>query len=179
MWSPLVHGPGRVTVWPQEDTSLSIWANGWVAHALAHAGSPLFSSSLFYPFGLNLLANTDSFGLALLSAPLTWLWGPIASMNFQLWLAPVVSALAMTLAVRPLVSRDGPALVAGALWGFSPFVLNATENGWTNLSWLLLAPVLLGPSKHSSLNEGVLDSLGWLWEPRSRSRSPSGWKFSR
>ncbi|MBU6232632.1 MAG: hypothetical protein KJS64_00085 [Acidobacteria bacterium] len=133
---------GRRTTYPSLDPSLLIWANGWVAHALTHFENPLYSSYVFSPHGLNLLANPCSVGLALVSVPLTLLFGPLATFNLQLLLMPVASAMAMYVAVRPLVARSAGRLVAGLLWGFNPLVLCAMNWGWTNVGYLVTPPLV-------------------------------------
>ena len=50
-----------------------------------------------HPGGVNLLDNTSVLALGIPLAPVTWVVGPVASMNVALTLAPALSALAMFL----------------------------------------------------------------------------------
>ena len=75
-----------------------------------------------YPHGVNLLANTSSVAIGVALAPITWIFGPIATFNVALFLSPVLSALAMFILVRRWVTWMPAAFVAGLLYGFSPFV---------------------------------------------------------
>ena len=62
--SVLSHVSTRTT-YPSLDASLLIWASGWVAHAVTHVENPFYSSYVFAPHGLNLLANPCSAALLL------------------------------------------------------------------------------------------------------------------
>jgi hypothetical protein len=125
------------------DSGMAVWANGWVAHALVHLHSPLFSTQLDVPHGFNLLANTTSFALALLFVPVTVLFGAVASFNLQLLVLPVASALAMAWALRPWLASWWALWLSGLLWGFSMNVLSQAGAGWTNFVYLLTPPVVL------------------------------------
>ena len=46
-----------------------------------HGQNPFFSTALFHPTGINLLAQTSVTGLSLPLVPVTWIWGPVASLN--------------------------------------------------------------------------------------------------
>jgi hypothetical protein len=141
--SPLARsGLLHSTVWPEGDASISIWANGYVAHFWTWGSNPLYTSSLFFPHGLNLLANTTSFGLALLLAPLTWLCGPVASFNLELFVLPTLSAMSMQWALRRVVPSPVARGVAGLIWGFSPFAMEALYWGWPNFLYLVTPPIL-------------------------------------
>jgi hypothetical protein len=113
-----------------------------VAHAITHFENPFYSSYVFAPHGLNLLANPCSVGLALISFPLTLLVGPLATFNLQVLCMPVASAMAMYVAVRPLVAHWRGRLVAGLLWGFNPLILCAMNWGWTNVGYLIAPPLV-------------------------------------
>lgn len=142
--SPLLtSGLRRSTVWPEGDASISIWANGFVAHFWTWNPSPLFSSGVFAPHGMNILANTTSFGLALLLAPVTWLVGPVASFNLELFLLPIASAVAMQWSLRRLIPSPVARGIAGLIWGFSPFAMEALYWGWPNFLYLVTPPLLL------------------------------------
>ena len=60
--------------------------------------------------------------LAALFAPITLTAGPVAAYNVAMILGPVVSGLALALALGAWVERWWPRAAAGLLYGFSPFV---------------------------------------------------------
>ncbi len=159
--SPLLaSGLRRSTVWPEGDASISIWANGFVAHFWTWNSSPLFSSGVFAPHGINLLANTTAWGLALLLAPVTWIVGPVASFNVELFLLPVVSAVAMQWSLRRLVPSPIARGIAGLIWGFSPFAMEALYWGWPNFLYLATPPLLLWVSSELIRGELTARRLG-------------------
>jgi hypothetical protein len=107
------------------DASLFTWFLEWPAYALTHGHNPFFSTAMFYPQGVNLLSNTSELAFGLVLAPLTWLFGPIFTLNVALTLSPVLSALAMFVLVRRWVNWLPAAFVAGMAYGFSPYVLSS------------------------------------------------------
>src|SRR5271163_451776 len=86
------------------DTSLFTWFLEWPAYALSHGTNPLYSTHLFHPGGINLLSNTAEVGLGIALAPVTWLFGPIATLNVALTLSPALSAFTMYVLLRRWVS---------------------------------------------------------------------------
>jgi len=138
-----VHGPTRFTVLPQQDSASFIWANGWVAHALAHLENPFFSSRLFAPGGINLIGNPYSPGAGIISAPITWIFGPILSYNLDLIAALALSGLAMLLAARRFTHSEILQVFAGGMWAFSPFAVTALTFGWTDFVYLVTPPLMV------------------------------------
>ncbi len=166
LWPVLRAGAGHHAVWVEGDASFEVWANGWAAHALSHFHNPFFSPTVWSPRGVNLLANTTSVGLAILFAPVTWLFGPVAAFNLQMIVVPVASAMAMCLAVRPWVKSLWPVWLAGLAWGFCPVALESLNWGWTNFLYLATAPLvfwlladLLHFKRHSPRFVGVMLSV--------------------
>lgn len=141
-WNAWAGGWRDVTANPFGDASQYEWALGWVAHAIASLANPWYSNFVLHPHGINLLANPAPVGISAIAAPLTWLFGPIGAMNLALTFVPVASGLAMYLAVRRFVAWRPAALVAGALWAFSPFAVYALTSGWLNVATLVVLPLL-------------------------------------
>jgi hypothetical protein len=107
-----------------------------------------YSTALVHPTGVNLLANTAEVGIGVVLAPVTWLLGPVATLNVALTLSPVLSALAMFVLIRRWVSWVPAAFVGGLLYGFSPFVLvNLTD------AHLMLGLGVVPPLVVASLDE--------------------------
>ena len=79
--------PTSVTTCGCGDSSLFTWYMEWPAYAIAHGLDPFFSTAMNYPNGLNLLANTSELAFSLVLAPVTWLFGPVATLNVALTLA--------------------------------------------------------------------------------------------
>ena len=146
LMSPLAKtGIRNSTVWPEGDASLPIWTNGFVSHLSQwfHDGAPFYTDSIYHPHGLNLLANTTSFGLAVLLIPITWLVGPIGSFNVSMFISPILSATAMMWCLKRVVPSPSARGVAGLIWGFSPFAMEAFYWGWPNFLLLVAPPLVM------------------------------------
>ncbi len=121
------------------DASSSIWFTSWPAHAIPNGLNPLFSTTVGYPTGINLIFA--AFGVVL--TPVTWLIGPVAALNVGLTLSPVLSALAMFALARRWVSWSPAAFVAGAFYGFSPFVLSNLSVAHVDFSMIAIPPLVV------------------------------------
>jgi len=105
------------------DTAQQVWFLAWVPFSLAHGHSLFYSNWVLYPSGVNLMDNTAMTLLGVIAAPVTVLFGPVAAYNLVLRAGFTLSALAMFVVVRRLVRWWPAALVAGLLYGFSPFMV--------------------------------------------------------
>ena len=66
-------------------------------------------------------------GLSLPLVPVTWIWGPVASLNVASTLAPALTAFTAFVVIRRWAPWTPAAFVGGLLYGFSPFVLTSLE----------------------------------------------------
>ena len=89
----------------------------------AHGDEPALHHLLHAPLGVNGMWNTPVPVLATLFAPITLTAGPVAAYNVAMVLGPVVSGLALALALGVWIERWWPRAVAGLLYGFSPFMI--------------------------------------------------------
>jgi len=125
------------------DAGQTVWFVEWPAYALAHGIDPFFSGALQAPDGVNLLANASAVPIGLALAPVTLTAGPIVSTNLALTLAPAFSAWACWLTCRRFVEWPPAAIVAGLVFGYSPFVVTNLELGHLGLAFLVAPPLLL------------------------------------
>lgn len=130
------------------DSGQTVWFVAWPAYALAHGLDPFFASVLQAPHGVNLLANASAVPVGLVLSPLTWTAGPIVTTNVALTLCPALSAWACWLACRRLVGWRPAAIVAGVLFGYSPFVVTNLALGHLGLALLVVPPLLLIAARH-------------------------------
>jgi len=149
------------------DPALFLWFFQWPATALAHGHNPFYSTALFHPGGINLLAQTSVTGLSLPLVPVTWIWGPVASLNVASTVTPALSAFFAFVVIRRWAPWTPAAFVGGLLFGFSPFVLTNLEFAHIMTAALLLLPLILAVldeillrQRHSALWSGV--ALGVL-----------------
>ena len=125
------------------DPALFLWFFQWPATALAHGQNPFFSTALFHPTGINLLAQTSVTGLSLPLVPVTWIWGPVASLNVASTITPALTAFTAFVVIRRWVPWTPAAFVGGLLYGFSPFVLSSLEFAHLMTAALMLLPLIL------------------------------------
>jgi hypothetical protein len=142
-WNVWSSDPTSTTTCGCGDTSLFTWFLEWPAYALTHGLNPLYSTYLFHPTGINLLSNTAEVGLGLVLAPVTWAFGPIATLNVALTLSPLLSALAMYLLLRRWVSWAPAAFAGGLLYGFSPFVIVGLTDAHLMVGFVAVPPLLV------------------------------------
>ncbi len=124
------------------DPAQTIWSLRWVPYAIGHGLNPFFSGHLFAPHGVNLLDNTSALLPSLVLSPVTVLFGPVASLNVAVTLAPALNAWCAYAALRPFTDRRSPAFAGGLLYGFSPFVLSASFVGHLQFAVLVFPPLL-------------------------------------
>ena len=142
-WNVWSSHPTSTTTCGCGDSALFLWFFAWPAHALAHGLDPLHSTAMSHPAGVNLLANTSELALGVVLAPVTWVWGPVASMNVALTLAPALSALALFVLVRRWVTWAPAAFAAGLVYGFSPLVLVSLSDAHLMLGWAVVPPLVV------------------------------------
>ena len=124
------------------DTSLLTWFMAWPAYALRHGGGLFFSTRALHPYGINIPANTSFLAISLPLAPLTWVAGPVASLNDAATLAPVAGALSARALLLRWVAWQPAAFVAGLFYGFSPFVLENLALQHVEFATLVVPPLL-------------------------------------
>ncbi len=124
LWWNLWSGhPSSTTTCGCGDSSLFLWFLAWPAHALVHGLDPFYSTAMSYPGGVNLLANTSELAIGVLLAPVTWLFGPVATLDVAVTSAPALSALATFVLLRRRVAWPPAAFAGGLVYGFSPLIV--------------------------------------------------------
>jgi hypothetical protein len=143
-WNVWSGHPTSTTTCGCGDSSLFTWFLAWPAYAISHGLNPLYSTDLFHPTGVNLLANTSELAFGVVLAPVTWIFGPIATLNVALTLSPFLSALAMFVLLRRWVGWQPAAFVGGLLYGFSPLVLVSLSDAHLMVGTLVVPPLMVG-----------------------------------
>ena len=142
-WNAWTTHPTSVTTCACGDASLFLWFLEWPAYAITHGHNPFYSTALFHPVGINLLSNTSVLAVGIVLAPVTWLFGPIATLNVASTLGPALSALGMFWLLRRWVTWTPAAFLGGLLFGFSPFVLVNVTGAHLMTSVLVLVPLIV------------------------------------
>lgn len=145
------HVPGRGT----DDPALT-WNLWWMKYALFDLGAmPLYSSYIFYPIGVNLVAYTATFLNGVLALPLVLAFGVIPAQNLYVLGALVLGGYGAFLLSREILSRlhsegglssDLAAGLAGAFYAFGAWHLSYVAAGHFMLlsnQWLPLFALML------------------------------------
>jgi hypothetical protein len=142
------------------DPALFLWFFQWPATAVAHGHDPFYSTALFHPHGFNLLSQTSVMGLSVPLIPVTWIWGPVASLNVASTIAPALSAFCMFAVLRRWVKWMPAAYIGGLVYGFSPSVIDSLQFAHLMTAAVMLLPLILA----------ALDEILW----RQRHSAPAG-----
>jgi hypothetical protein len=124
------------------DLIQDVWFLRWTSFAVLHVHNPFLTNYMNFPTGVNLAQNTSMPLLGILSAPITWVFGPVAGLNVMMWLAYPASALACFVTLRRWVTWMPAAFVGGLLYGFSPYMV-AQGISHPNLFFVPLPPLIL------------------------------------
>jgi hypothetical protein len=122
------------------DPSFYMWSFVWWPHALTHGLNPFFSHAVWAPIGFNIAWTTSVPGAALLAWPITALFGPIASYNAWMLMAPALAAWGAFLLCRHVSKAFWPSVAGGFLFGFSSYEL-AQMTTHLDLSLIFVIPL--------------------------------------
>jgi hypothetical protein len=125
------------------DPQFYAWSMRWWPYAVSHGINPLFSNQIGAPQGYDLAWASTAPAVDLLMWPVTAAFGVLVSYNFVLLLVPPVSGWAAFVAARRLTGRFWPSLLAGAVYGFSPYELIHNWQGQPNLTVIMLFPLMV------------------------------------
>jgi hypothetical protein len=125
------------------DPSSFVWFIEWPAYALTHGQSLFIEHADQVPVGLNMLDNTSVLAIGVVLAPVTWLFGPVTSLNLALTAAPVLSGISAYGCLRRGLGVSVPsAIVAGLLFASSPFMQRNETLAHLQVSFLPLVPLI-------------------------------------
>lgn len=125
-----------------QDSRYYRWALTWTPWALAHNVNPLHSDYVFAPGGVSLAWSAFIPGPALLTWPITAVFGSLASLNLLMAVAPALAAWAAYLVCHRLTHRFWPSLLGGYLFGFSAYIAG-NQIGFVNLILIFPVPLLV------------------------------------
>jgi hypothetical protein len=123
------------------DNGQEVWFLAWGSHALTHLVNPFRTNWIDFPYGVDLADNTSMPMAGFIGAPITLIFGPIATYNVLLTLAFASSATTCMLACRRWASTPA-AFVGGLLYGFSPYMVGQGA-GHLFLLFVPIPPLLL------------------------------------
>jgi hypothetical protein len=122
------------------DPGAHMWFLVWWPYAISRHLNPFITKVVWAPSGFNLTWATSIPLPALISAPITWTWGPVVTWNILCLMAPALAASCAFLLCRHVCNSFFPSLIGGYLFGFSPYMLGHLLG---HLSMILIFPVPL------------------------------------
>jgi hypothetical protein len=118
--------PGSAQSGDPNDVNQMSWFMRYGAEAIAHFRLPaLVTSAMNAPHTVNLMWNTSLLLPSVIMAPVTLLAGPQVSLNLLLVLGFAGSAASLYFVLRRWGASIGAAAVGGALYGFSPAMIQS------------------------------------------------------
>jgi hypothetical protein len=125
------------------DVDLFAWFMRYDAVAIAHGHLPaLVTTAMNAPRGINLMWNTSFLLPGILLAPVTLLAGPQVSLTIVLTLGFAGSAASLLWVLRRWGASTGAAALGGAVYGFSPALVNSGI-GHYHLQFAVLPPLII------------------------------------
>ncbi len=142
-WHVWITGSPTSTITCQcGDPSQELWFLTWTPWALVHGHSPFLTNAMYTgQGGANMMVNTSWMLPATVLAPVTWLFGPIASFNVAATLGPALSGWCFFVAARRVTTLVPAQILGALLFGFSPFVLWNDPFGHINFTLLFFLPL--------------------------------------
>jgi hypothetical protein len=151
------------------DADLFAWFMRYAATAVTHGRLPaLVSSAMNAPQGISLMWNTSMLLPAILLTPVTLLAGPQVALTVLMTAGFAGSAASLFAVLRRWDVSTGAAALGGAVYGFSPALVQAST-GHYNLQFAVLPPLIV----HLGLRLFLPSRAG---QPGARS-GPSGWQW--
>jgi hypothetical protein len=164
-WRLWVDPASRIVAGNARDADLFAWFMRYAATAVQHGHLPaLVTTGMNAPTGINMMWNTPVLLPAVLLAPVTLLAGPQVSLTILTTLGFAGSATALFCVLRRWDVSIEAAALAGAVYGFSPALLQ-TAIAHYDLQLAMLLPLIV--------DAGVRLAVG----PRVAAASPAGSRF--
>ena len=142
-WRLWADPASRVQSGDPEDVDLFAWFMRYAATAVAHGHLPaLVTTALNTPRGINVMWNTSFLLPGVLLTPVTLLLGPQVSLTIALTLGFAGSAASLFWVLRRWGASIWPAALGGALYGFSPALVNSAI-GHYHMQFAVLPPLII------------------------------------
>jgi hypothetical protein len=134
---------GRMQAGDTQDVNLFAWFLRYSATAVSHGRLPaLFTTALDAPRGVNMMWNTAFLLPGVLLTPVTLLAGPQVSLTIVLTVSIAGSATSLYCVLRRWGASVTGAALGGAVYGFSPAMLNS-GTGHYQLVFAVLPPLII------------------------------------
>lgn len=111
----------RLHIMDPGDSAFFTWALGWFVHAVKTDPASLPHGNIYHPARFTLGMDEPIFGTSLLALPLSLFSDDaVLMLNVVRLLTYLLSAFGVYLLARELGAGEGPSLIAGAFFAFSP-----------------------------------------------------------
>jgi hypothetical protein len=142
-WRLWADPAGRVQTGDTADVDLFAWFLRYDATAVAHGHLPaLITTAMNAPRGVSVMWNTSLLLPGVVLAPVTLLAGPQVSLTVLLTLGYAGSAASLFFVLRRWGASLGAAALGGAVYGFSPALVNSGI-GHYHLQFAVLPPLMI------------------------------------
>ena len=142
-WRLWADPASRTVAGNPNDADLFAWFLRYAAAAVAHGRLPaLVTAAMNAPQGINVMWNTSILLPGVLLTPVTLLLGPQTALTAMMTIGFAGSAASLFLVLRRWEVSTGAAALAGAVYGFSPALLQASI-GHYNLQFAVLPPLII------------------------------------
>jgi hypothetical protein len=119
-----------------------VWYLHWWPYAILHGLNPFVTHKVWHAVGYNLTWSTSVPFFALLMTPVTYALNAVATHNILIMLMPPLGAWVAFLLLRDTFHAAVPALLGGAIYGFSSY--ESTQMlSHLNLATILFVPLAL------------------------------------
>jgi hypothetical protein len=172
-WRLWADPASRVVAGNPHDADLFAWFMRYAATAVRHGRLPaLVTTGMNAPTGVNLMWNTPLLLPAVLLAPVTGLFGPQVSLTILTTAGFAGSATALYWVLRRWRISTGAAALAGAVYGFSPALLQTAMSHY-NLQLVILPPLIIDASLRLAIGgrPGARPTIAGPGDQRDRARS--------
>jgi hypothetical protein len=157
-WRLWADPASRVVAGNPHDADLFAWFMRYAATAVRHGRLPaLVTTGMNAPVGVNLMWNTPLLLPGVLLAPVTGLFGPQVSLTILTTAGFAGSATALFWVLRRWGIGTAAAAVAGAVYGFSPALLQSALSHY-NLQLAILPPLIIDALLRLAIGRRV---AGW------------------
>lgn len=157
----LVSWPLVLRLWVMDagDSPYFAWAMAWAVHALLTAPAQIPHANMYHPLRYTLFMDEPVLGTAVLALPFAaFTDDAVFAFNVVRLLTYVLSAMTARQLARELGAGEGPALLAGGLFAFSPIRIDQVAHLSTlGTQWLpLVLLFLVRFARHGRVRDGLL-----------------------
>lgn len=132
-----VIGNDNTDVWQR------LWNTWWLERCVLNFKTLSYTNLLYYPTGTSLVFHDMDFSNLSISFLLQRLFSLVTAYNLLVLLSLTVSAYAMYLLAKYLISQRLAAFFSGIIFAYCPYILSQIFNGITGLVWSAWIPLYI------------------------------------